>query len=561
MTNSRRLPLSAKAFLACGLWLIALGFYFIFLRPALLPEDPRYIGSSIEAIRAAVPGLERWLGHVFNVMGGFMVVSGVMTLLVVRRAFARHDRATFAGLLIAGVAGVTLMSATNFLLHSDFRWELLLPALLWGAGIFCYLREGMSGSLISVIQARGETRFFRDQAFHFQTLRVLNNICADGADTAEVLETIGNIQERDTASWFNAWEATGTRVLERASHIGDPRSRGLALLRAHNYLRTAEFFLLPSDSRRPVIFRRSVQAFEEGLDALGVARERTRVPYGRDHLNAIFYPAPPGIQAGPLFVLCGGFDSTLEELYFVLVPAAHARGFSVLTFEGPGQGAVLREQKLTFTPEWELPTAAILDAHFSVHPRQTKTVLIGMSMGGYLASRAAAFDSRLDGVVAFDVLFDFGAVARSTVPPLALWLHARHARLLLNLLIAAKARFSPGFAWSVANGQWVLGTTSAMQTMQALDRYSLARVAGRITADVLIMAGADDHFIPVAQAADFAGALKAARSVRTIVYDRESGGAEHCQMGAQSLWHADLFDWIASINEGSGDVQNPFNRR
>ena len=561
MTNSRRLPLSAKAFLACGLWLIALGFYFIFLRPALLPEDPRYIGSSIEAIRAAVPGLERWLGHVFNVMGGFMVVSGVMTLLVVRRAFARHDRATFAGLLIAGVAGVTLMSATNFLLHSDFRWELLLPALLWGAGIFCYLREGMSGSLISVIQARGETRFFRDQAFHFQTLRVLNNICADGADTAEVLETIGNIQERDTASWFNAWEATGTRVLERASHIGDPRSRGLALLRAHNYLRTAEFFLLPSDSRRPVIFRRSVQAFEEGLDALGVARERTRVPYGRDHLNAIFYPAPPGIQAGPLFVLCGGFDSTLEELYFVLVPAAHARGFSVLTFEGPGQGAVLREQKLTFTPEWELPTAAILDAHFSVHPRQTKTVLIGMSMGGYLASRAAAFDSRIDGVVAFDVLFDFGAVARSTVPPLALWLHARHARLLLNLLIAAKARFSPGFAWSVANGQWVLGTTSAMQTMQALDRYSLARVASRITADVLIMAGADDHFIPVAQAADFAGALKAARSVRTIVYDRESGGAEHCQMGAQSLWHADLFDWIASINEGSGDVQNPFNRR
>ena len=561
MTNSRRLPLSTKAFLVCGLWLIALGFYFIFLRPALLPEDPRYIGSSIEAIRAAVPGLERWLGHVFNVMGGFMVVSGVMTLLVVRRAFARHDRATFAGLLIAGVAGVTLMSATNFLLHSDFRWELLLPALLWGAGIFCYLREGMSGSLISVIQARGETRFFRDQAFHFQTLRVLNNICADGADTAEVLETIGNIQERDTASWFNAWEATGTRVLERASHIGDPRSRGLALLRAHNYLRTAEFFLLPSDSRRPVIFRRSVQAFEEGLDALGVARERTRVPYGRDHLNAIFYPAPPGIQAGPLFVLCGGFDSTLEELYFVLVPAAHARGFSVLTFEGPGQGAVLREQKLTFTPEWELPTAAILDAHFSVHPRQTKTVLIGMSMGGYLASRAAAFDSRIDGVVAFDVLFDFGAVARSTVPPLALWLHARHARLLLNLLIAAKARFSPGFAWSVANGQWVLGTTSAMQTMQALDRYSLARVAGRITADVLIMAGADDHFIPVAQAADFAGALKAARSVRTIVYDRESGGAEHCQMGAQSLWHADLFDWIASINEGSGDVQNPFNRR
>ena len=376
---------------------------------------------------------------------------------------------------------------------------------------------------------------------------MLNNICADGADTSEVLETIGNIRERDTASWFNAWRMTGSRVLERASHIGDTRSRGQALLRAHNYLRTAEFFLPPSDPRRSVTFGRSVQAFEDGLDALGVVRKRTQIPYGQNHLNAIFYPAPPGARTGPLLVLCGGFDSTLEELYFVLVPAAHARGFSVLTFEGPGQGAVLREQKLTFTPEWELPTAAILDAHFSAHPRQAKTVLIGMSMGGYLASRAAAFDRRIDGVVAFDVLFDFGAVARSTVPSLALWLHARNAHLLLNLLIAVKTRFSPGFAWSVANGQWVLGTTSAMQTMLALDRYSLARVAGDITADVLIMAGADDHFIPVSQAADFASALKAARSVRTIIYDRESGGAEHCQMGAQSLWHADLFDWIASI--------------
>ncbi len=48
---------SGKVFIACGAWLIALGLYFLFLRPALLPEDPKYIGSSLEAIRAAMPGL------------------------------------------------------------------------------------------------------------------------------------------------------------------------------------------------------------------------------------------------------------------------------------------------------------------------------------------------------------------------------------------------------------------------------------------------------------------------------------------------------------------------
>ena len=169
-------------------------------------------------------------------------------------------------------------------------------------------------------------------------------------------------------------------------------------------------------------------------------------------------------------------------------------------------------------------------------------------MGGYLAPRAAAFDSRIDGVVAFDVLFDFGAVARATAPSLALWLHARHADALLNLIIQTKAWLSPGFAWSVANGQWVLGTASAMETMDALDSYTLAPVAENIKADVLILAGVDDHFIPVGQAAEFATLLSSARSVRTIVYDRASGGAQHCQMGAQSLWHADLFDWLAGLN-------------
>ena len=133
---------SGKVFLACGFWLIALGLYFIFLRPALLPEDPKYIGSSLEAIRAAMPGLERWLGQVFNVMGGFMAATGAMTVLVAYRFLARRERGTFTALAAAGAASVALMSATNFLLHSDFRWPLLLPALLWLVGLLCYLREG-----------------------------------------------------------------------------------------------------------------------------------------------------------------------------------------------------------------------------------------------------------------------------------------------------------------------------------------------------------------------------------------------------------------------------------
>ena len=129
-------------FAACGLWLIALGVYFLVFRPALLPEDPRFIGSSLESIRVAVPGLERWLGHVFNVLGGFMIAAGVMTVLASFRLLAKREPGTLAALSIAGAAGVALMSATNFLLDSDFRWWLLLPALLWLAGLCSYWSEG-----------------------------------------------------------------------------------------------------------------------------------------------------------------------------------------------------------------------------------------------------------------------------------------------------------------------------------------------------------------------------------------------------------------------------------
>ena len=135
---------SGKVFVACGLWLIALGVYFLVIRPALLPEDLRFIGSSLESIRAAVPGLERWLGHVFNVLGGFMIAAGVMTVLASFRLPAKREPGTLAALSIAGAAGVALMSATNFLLDSDFRWWLLLPALLWLAGLWSYWSEGRS---------------------------------------------------------------------------------------------------------------------------------------------------------------------------------------------------------------------------------------------------------------------------------------------------------------------------------------------------------------------------------------------------------------------------------
>lgn len=141
-----RMRTSGKVFAACGLWMVALGVYFLFLRPALLPEDPRFMGSSMEILLTVAPGLLRWLDHVFNVMGGFMVATGVLTVLVACRYLASRASGTFAAMALAGGASVMLMSATNFMLQSDFRWLLLVPAVLWISGLICYLWEAASGT-------------------------------------------------------------------------------------------------------------------------------------------------------------------------------------------------------------------------------------------------------------------------------------------------------------------------------------------------------------------------------------------------------------------------------
>lgn len=374
----------------------------------------------------------------------------------------------------------------------------------------------------------GIRRFFEDQTYHFQTLRVLSDVPFGGADVSESLETIARIREGDASGWYDAWAGTAQRNWTRGRACRDRVSRGMACLRAHSYWRTAEFLLSPEDERRKVAWAAQVAAFDEGLAALGVAHTRFDVPYDGGVLRAIHYPGPEGAEAKPLIVFVGGYDSTLEELYFVLVKAAHSRGYSVLTYEGPGQGAALREHGLTFTPEWEKPNGAVLDAFLAMNAPPSAIILVGMSMGGYLAPRAAAFDARIAGVVAYDVFYDLGVAARG------------FAALKAN----PATRGIPGVVWAIDNARWTLGAASDAEAVAAFAPYTLAPVAHRIAGDVLILAGEADHFVPADQAETFAAAATGARSVETVVFDRISGGAEHCQLGAHTLWHEVFFDWV-----------------
>ncbi len=135
--------------IACGVWLVILGFYFMLIRPPLLPEDLRYMHTTLAQVRTAIPGLESWLARVFPVLGGFMAGAGVLTVFVALVAMPQRLKGTSWALALSGVLTTGLMSATNFVLRSDFRWLLLVPALVWFTGVVLYIAGRRSNVLRS----------------------------------------------------------------------------------------------------------------------------------------------------------------------------------------------------------------------------------------------------------------------------------------------------------------------------------------------------------------------------------------------------------------------------
>ncbi len=115
-------PLSSILLAAAGATLVAAGLYFIGVRPPLLPEDVRYMALPAAQFDAIRPRLELWLGHVFQVMGGYVLATGVLTITLAATSFRAHHSGAAVGALIGGAASIGWMAYVNFVINSDFKW-------------------------------------------------------------------------------------------------------------------------------------------------------------------------------------------------------------------------------------------------------------------------------------------------------------------------------------------------------------------------------------------------------------------------------------------------------
>lgn len=364
----------------------------------------------------------------------------------------------------------------------------------------------------------GFQQFHRRSFVNYQ----LNRAHALGfADAAELRAAALRVHRpRDCPTVFDA-------MADEAERAGRVRS-------ATGYARIAEFFTPGGSPAKVERYRRFLRLFDTGFQDAGHVRHH--VAYGEAALPAYRLPAIGGPARGTVLIH-GGFDSLIEEFFAVWERIALA-GFDVIAFDGPGQGGARRLAGITFDHDWEKPVGAVLD-HFAVE----SAALVGMSMGGYWALRAAGRENRIDRVVSWPPVYDWRLRIPTRLRPAAEVMFDQ--RRFMRFSIRARAALIPTLRMVVDQTLYNLNSDDPIDVMDwflSMNQTHLG--SARVTQDVLVLCGEHDVFQPPALAYAQAEALTAANSVTVRTFTVEEHADQHCQMGNLGLACRVLIGWL-----------------
>ncbi|MEV7595064.1 alpha/beta fold hydrolase [Streptomyces sp. NPDC089922] len=387
--------------------------------------------------------------------------------------------------------------------------------------------------------------------FWYETLRSMSHIAYGGADFGEVVSTGERITEGDYDSWYTEWIATADRVAgeaEKALAAGHRISARDGFLRASNYYRSAEFFLHgnPCDARHDHAYDRSVTCFRAAAALFTPVIEPIEIPYEDTTLPGYLYRVDGSGTPRPTVIMHNGFDGTAEEMHFFGAMAAVERGYNVLVFDGPGMPGPRHHQGLVFRPDWENVITPVVDfAENLPDVDGSRLALIGISMGGVLAPRAAAFEHRLAALIAVDGLYDLGQVAVRNVPGTR-----EEAERLLRAESAPEldAAFEQAMAhdpiarWAINHGMYVMGVDTPRAFSASYLDYTLADgIAERIQCPTLVCDAEEDMFFQ-GQPEQLYDHLTCPKTF--MEFTTEEGAGAHCHPGAMRLSIARIYDWL-----------------
>lgn len=289
-----------------------------------------------------------------------------------------------------------------------------------------------------------------------------------GVDYSDFVRTTQSIETWN--EWLDAWCAAGDVHAELARQAETHQrwlSAGEAWVRAALCYHFAKFvWMLDMDKYRAAADKavNSLRAAHKHLDPTA---ERLEIPFEHTFMAANLRQ-PAGNGSAPLVILLPGLDSTKEE-FFHWENNFLKRGLATLSLEGPGQGETGYETNIR--PDYEVAVTAALDALEGRGDIDTGRVgIVGVSMGGYYAPRAAAHEPRIKAVVPIGGPYNFGQ-CWDRLPVITRETFLHHS-----------------------------GAKSEEEGRQKALQLSLEGVSERVTQPMLVVFGQQDRLIPWQQA-------------------------------------------------------------
>ncbi|QTE03146.1 alpha/beta hydrolase family protein [Streptomyces cyanogenus] len=402
---------------------------------------------------------------------------------------------------------------------------------------------------------------FDNPEFNFNALLALGGSDEGSGDVGEVLTAVNAINNSGLSAqtYVETFKRLGDQLM-RAPQGAEPdrETRRFRALRASQYYSQALFFVLGCDDpgSEEQLYKACRGAWDTFCGLCDPAPVTAQVPYGTTPLPVwLFRPDASG-RRRPTVILTNGSDGQNVDMWTYGVRAALSRDWNALVYDGPGQGQLIFVDQVVFTPRWETVVTPLVDwltARSDVDAG--KIALTGLSMGGDLAPRAAAFEQRIAALVAMPGCLNpwsgFGELQKVLTPSRQetndVWNKEVAPQLSPAQAATVKKRFEPFSVPAMLAARQGRLFTDFYTPARLIASLDITNVVGRIKAPTLVLDYDFEQFYP-GQPRRMFDKLTAPK--KYVKLTAATGAQLHCSPMAPRQHGEVVFDWLQETLRG-----------